>query len=236
MRPEQKQVIEVPYLAQGQIEAAAQKLICDYGNKFSPIKEPPILLDEIAECLLDLDLSFDDPLKVFGDSSVLGCLDVSAKRIVISAQLSPETNLGRYRFTLGHEIGHWCLHAPILAARESQLALGISRPQNNILCRGGDAKRPPIEWQADTFSANLLMPREMVIQQWRRDVGMEPIWADSGVDFRAQWSLGQREDSTLEIARILASSFEVSAFAMQIRLVDLNLLRRSTRQGDLFRK
>lgn len=68
---------------------------------------------------------------------------------------------GRYRFTLGHEAGHWQLHRQLLRAARDQGVLFGDAPQPTVICRTSQAKRP-IELQADRFSAAVLMPRALV--------------------------------------------------------------------------
>lgn len=56
------------------------------------------------------------------------------------------------RYTVGHEIGHWELHAaPMRSGNMSLLH------DDRIWCRDGSPD--PVEWQAEMFSARLLMPR-----------------------------------------------------------------------------
>jgi Zn-dependent peptidase ImmA (M78 family) len=36
-----------------------------------------------------------------------------------------------------------------------------------VVCRSSERKKP-VEWQADTFAAHLLMPRRLVYAEWSR--------------------------------------------------------------------
>ena len=61
---------------------------------------------------------------------------------------------GRRRFTIGHEIGHWVMHAP---------------GANGMFCRSQTVQPelpvvevPPIEEEAQVFSAAMLMPSHLV--------------------------------------------------------------------------
>jgi len=60
-------------------------------------------------------------------------------------------------YTVGHEIGHWELHAD--AARSGTLKLFDGK---RIWCRDGSAE--PIERQAEVFSAALLIPRDVLLR------------------------------------------------------------------------
>lgn len=96
------------------------------------------------------------------------------------------------RFTIGHEIGHWLLHAPGGGLGSSPLFDG-----ERVLCR--DGSQASIERQAEMFSAALLTPREVLAERlpqspWK---GWAPIYH-------------------------LAEKFLVSPTAMQIRLEKLS--------------
>lgn len=95
--------------------------------------------------------------------------DVADDRGRILGQLIPEQQLvvlnerhldaleekdGRLRrYTIGHEVGHWELHAG--AARSGTLSL---LPGGRTWCRDGSPD--PVERQAEMFSAALLIPRD----------------------------------------------------------------------------
>jgi Zn-dependent peptidase ImmA (M78 family) len=107
--------------------------------------------------------------------------DVSDDRGRILGQLIPEQQLvvlnerhldaleekdGRLRrYTIGHEVGHWELHAG--ATRSGTLSL---LPGGRTWCRDGSPD--PVERQAELFSAALLVPRDRLRaalpkQPWR---------------------------------------------------------------------
>ena len=72
---------------------------------------------------------------------------------------------GRRRFTIGHELGHWCLHRtdgePLYcraAVVDPQEPAADERPP-----------RPVFEEEADAFAAALLMPAELMLREYERD-------------------------------------------------------------------
>ena len=77
--------------------------------------------------------------------------DDGGYRIVVNA-LHPET---RQRFTAAHELGHYIYHRDLLGSgvgdNRAFRAEGTHRPNPNI--------RPLHERQANSFAANVLMPR-----------------------------------------------------------------------------
>ena len=62
------------------------------------------------------------------------------------ATINPSTVLGRRRFSVAHEIGHWHLH------RGRSFQCRVDDPEGNL------ASSRPLEKEADTFASHLLMP------------------------------------------------------------------------------
>ena len=71
----------------------------------------------------------------------------------------------RRRFTIAHELGHWCLHRDV---------------ERNVFCRASaiepftPEQRPPLppaEEQANSFAAALLMPARLIEEQYARSKG-----------------------------------------------------------------
>jgi len=100
---------KLPFLTDRQFAEEAQILLAGYGQKFKPVLNPPIPIDEIVECYLELSLDFLDMKELFKVDDVHGALWVNERRVGIDQSLEPETfpsMLGRYRFTLAHEAAH----------------------------------------------------------------------------------------------------------------------------------
>ena len=120
---------------------------------------------------LKLSLDFDDLHKKLGipitgdDPEVLGALWVESREVFIDQSLDPDENPameGRFRFTVAHEIGHWWLHRGYIQDTPGEM---LHRGPT-VVCRASHW-REPIEWQADTFAAALLMPASLVHYWWR---------------------------------------------------------------------
>jgi len=229
------------FMRDQEFEDEAALLLAEYGNRHGQVTAPPIPIDEIVELYLGLHLTFDDMQELFGVADVHGALWVNDRRVGIDQRLEPTANpsmLGRYRFTLAHEAGHWRLHRHLFQRRANQVTLlaeNAERPE--YICRSSDNE--PIEYQANRFASCLLMPREMLKRAWHQWRGsMDPIYLD---DLRAH---GQ-EIPTAELLRRgasrpgdnaadrvllehvacpLADTFQVSPEAMRIRLEGLRLL------------
>jgi len=220
--------MNVRYMPHAHIDGAAISLLNAYGRQHGQITQPPVPADEILECHLRLSLLFDDLRKKFDDPSVLGAMRVDRREVLIDQSLDPYENpslKGRYRFTVAHEVGHWTLHREQMEmVRSAPLFDGEKGP--SIICRSS-RKKPPIEWQADCFAACLLMPVEMVRAQWESITGSrQPYVAEKEIEnLERNYGLTDTDQPpAVEVAKRMSHAFEVSAQAMQIRLVELNLI------------
>jgi hypothetical protein len=222
------------FMKDAEFEDEAALLLAEYGKKHGQITAPPVPIDEIVELYLGLTLEFHDMLKLFGVEDVHGALWVNEKRVGIDDRLDPAQNpamLGRYRFTLAHEAGHWRLHRHLFQRKANQVALlAENTPRPEYICRSSDTE--PIEYQANRFASCLLMPREVVKRVWHEWRGsMAPICLS---DLRSEKSDDATDEIILESAvRSLALKFQMSPEAMRIRAEGMGLLLRR-REGLLF--
>ena len=105
----------------------------------------------------DFDYEYVDQEEMEGAEGLM-IPEISTIRIPINTVKDAARGIGRARFTIAHEIGHFFLH----------------RNQSLVLCRSGD-HIPPYrnsEWQANTFAGELLVPfhltKEMNVEEVMR--------------------------------------------------------------------
>lgn len=218
------------------IEAGTLTLIADYGRRYGVTVQLPVPVEEIIEAHLGLTFDFADLPRMLNVPNVLGGTWFRSREVKIDESLDPDVfpdRLGRYRFTVAHEIGHWELHRHRYLSAEGQAAM-FAGGDHPVICRSNDKSQ--LEWQADSFAGYLLMPKDMVFAQWEAMHGsLDPyIAVDEIADLKARWGLGEDDRPTVEVARLMAPAFEVSAQAMQIRLVDLQLVRTKAPEPGLF--
>jgi len=230
----------VPFLHATRIEAEADLLLAEYSAKFTPILTPPVPVERIAELHLLLALEYRDMRQLFPNVDVHGAIWLRSGKIGIDQALEPAANpsrLGRYHFTLAHEIGHWRLHRQYFLRHVAERRLfDDGSPTPDIVCRARERKQPA-EWQADCFAACLLMPRKMVYAAWDvfRDGNDQPVEVKelrAGRDehpdvYRGNLATTDEQlDNAVkeEFCRPLAVTFQVSPEAMRIRLEELKLL------------
>src|ERR1700694_4160477 len=106
-------MMKVKYLSKQQIEWNTEKLLADFGKSFGVVEQPPIPVEEILETHLKLTMEFDNLTSRLGFPDILGALWAPDRLVAIDESLDPNEypqREGRYRYTVGHEIGHWEQH------------------------------------------------------------------------------------------------------------------------------
>lgn len=92
------------------------------------------------------------------DARILGQLEAASPLVILNEAHKEDLEAKEgalRRYTIGHELGHWVLHAG--AIRSGTLSL---LDRGRTWCR--DGSRDPAERQAEKFAANLLMPRDLL--------------------------------------------------------------------------
>ena len=185
------------------IEAAAENLLTEFRT-WSGSDELPVPVEVILEHFLGYELEVSNE-GMFSDPDCLGGIVFEDRTVTINASI--EDDLGRYSFTLAHEIGHHVLHRQYYF---EHLADG----ETKIICREMNTK-PIIERQADRFAAALLMPAEIV----------RSVFSSLSEDSRSSENPTTGELRAIA-ARVVAISglTNVSNTAMVNRLIDLRLV------------
>lgn len=234
--------IKVKYLPRQHIEWNAQKLLAEYSSRYGEVVVPPIPVEEILERHLKLTLEIDNLEARLGYPDILGALWVPDRLVAIDESIEPTEHRnkeGRFRYTVGHEIGHWVQHRHyFLENPDQQVLFPKTASTPTVICRTSQAKEP-IERQADYFSAYLLMPKDMVLAAWERQRGSMVPYIYNRAARENLRAMGFVEPDDLLasmaiefVASEIAPTFKVSAKAMQIRLEELKLLHRE--DGSLF--
>jgi Zn-dependent peptidase ImmA (M78 family) len=194
-------IVDWPVLSDDEIERQADDFRSQSLESLALKSGGAVPVEQIAEQYLGYELEFvGDDGALPGD--VIGGIDFDANTIIINSSI--ESHLGRYSFTIAHEIAHHVLHRDLFLKARS----GAS-----IMCRGGK-KRPIEEVQADRFAEALLMPANL-IEEHHRKVKNENIFKPTN-----QMSMASKiiESSQLN---------NVSVSAMVVRLNHLGLTPRS---------
>ena len=244
--------IKVKYLTEDEIEKDAKLLLAEYEDTIGEPIKLPVPVDDIATSHLALRLGFYDLNRPMlrSQPDILGAILIEEELVLIDSHLNPKNNpsmLGRYRFTVAHEIGHFRLHRSYVARDANQTFLFETSTEPAVICRASE-EHEPIEWQANFFGACLLMPRRRVHDEWKECLGrtrpllLSELRPNGKVMMRAQsmiYEPGRNEagavDDALfeEVAKPIARRFGVSPQAMRLRLEKLGLLLRQAPQPAL---
>ena len=219
---------EVPFIPEKRIEQDAELLLAEYARDQGVAVSFPVPIEEVLEVQLKLTFEMDDLRAAFASPDVLGAIWFTDCLVKVDRSLDPHDQphmLGRFRFTLGHEAGHWRLHRKHYQEDPAQAHLFDGRGAPAFVCRSSE--KPPVEWQADCYAGYLLMPRKLVVAAWQEWRGnLDPVVLNT---LPSAGSVGARDprDARFEtFCKPMAKRFEVSAEAMRIRLEKLGLLLR----------
>ena len=191
-------IVDWPVLSDDEIERLAEDFRSQALDSLGLKSGGAIPVEQIAEQYLGYELEFvDDDGALPGD--VIGGIDFDTNTIIINSAI--ESHLGRYSFTIAHEIAHHVLHRELFLKARS----GAS-----IMCRGGK-KRPIEEVQADRFAEAFLMPLSTIINNCERANGL------------VRYSRRRRLASAAKAIKLTGIN-NVSLSAMEMRLMHLGFL------------
>jgi hypothetical protein len=255
--------MDVPFLSAHEIENEAALLLAEFNVNRGRNLVAPVPVEGVLEAHLKLALNFDDLHTRLGvpmtgaEPEVFGALWVKSREVFVDQSLDPATNPqmeGRYRFTLGHEIGHWRLHRNHLVFADHPDLFKQSADSGVVICRSSQAKKR-IEWQADYFASCLLMPRALIACWWREvfsrsnplvfsSWARDSAWTKPPMGWTTTAVLSRHQQTRFDPKAVayffykasapMAPIFNVSVQAMQLRLCELGLLSiEPSHQGSL---
>jgi hypothetical protein len=227
--------VKYPWLDPRQIASAAGDLLSRSVGS-AGTGAPCVDLETIVyDCLCEKDgMSFDDERDLGwkdGDQ-VLGRMKPLAGKIEITAALKRPEDVGRYRFTLAHEIGHWVLHRPLFLAEAQapdlfgprDVKIQMTSLNRNVFPSG--PARPVVreEWQANRFAVELLIDPDVLriafVERFNAQViaRASPDWIGHSRTLHEH----ARHLAKLHVRGLdpLGSVFGLSADAMGIALVE----------------
>lgn len=178
--------MKIPWLSVGHIEDAARSLrVRSLGDEFGQtalVDLDGILYDYLCE---KEGLSFSDEhdLGTVDGETILGRFMPMSGKIEIAASLKKGVDLGRYRFTVAHEIGHWVLHRSLYLAEAETLdlfqfsdhSLPLTSLNENVFPDRSAAAQRPEEWQANRFAIALLIDAGQLRHEFGQRFGLKPV-------------------------------------------------------------
>ena len=209
----------VPFLTATEIEHVADEVLRKYHPE--AVAQPcPTRIATIIQGLNEntgLLFAMDD-LGYLGQSKVLGKVNFPNKILFLDICLNTERK-SSFNFTAGHEIGHWILHRHNwmnFKLKANSEAAELSDDEESLCRLDNRSARDWLEYQANVFSANLIMPSE----------AFHKALIDAQLSIGIKRNLGvivlsQQTYSTTDYIRtveILSQQFSVSRQSVEVRL------------------
>ena len=225
----------IPILSKVEIDTIAEGFVHNFCPEALHTPQPlnvDLFIEEYLGLTLDYQYLSNDArflgMTVFNDTPRVvvflpeeNCAEylfASAGTVIIDNTLTEKRQVNRYRYTCGHEAGHWIFHRDYYNYNPNQMTLfGSDNPF--VQCREitiNDYSRDTrtwdddkwMEWHADKFSSCFLMPRIAV----HNLVGNTKI----------------TDDNRFEIIMSTSNTFQVSFEAATYRLMDLGIIKSKT--------
>ena len=130
--------MKVGFLSEEELETVALETLGSYGRRFEEVLSPPVPVEEILECDLELDFGLEDLAEAGLGEDALGAIWAAERRVRVDSSLDPTefpAKESRYRFTVGHEVGHWQLHRHLFLANVGQDSLFGATSEPSVVCR-----------------------------------------------------------------------------------------------------
>lgn len=163
-------------------------------------KSAPVDVDRIAE-LLGITVEYDASLE---RKDIVGRISFNDGHPVVSINPAQNRYEPRRRFTLAHEIGHYVLHS-------AENRMGFTDSKRTMSRTESYWDR--YESEANTFAAQLLMPRDLVLSEGQKLIDVYK--RDNGAKAIPQSLFVER----------LADRLAVSSKAMEYRLRNLGVIK-----------
>lgn len=147
------------------------------------------------------------------ENNYFGTCNIDQKLIGISKKI---VNTPKELFVLGHELGHYILHQGLAINQELLNSFSDSEYDFSIRKHRLENPRHWVEWQANYFSASLLLPKTSIIAKtWQYSNSKKNLVFDN--DYNNQKEAGR-------IIEKLANHFNVSKTTIMYRLKELNMI------------
>ena len=170
----------------------ANELLQCLSSKNKEISTLPIDIELICK-LLGISLVVDPTLE---EKKIIGQIEMVSGHPTIKINLSRNMYRARRRFTIAHEIGHYCLHT-------MHSNMGFIDTDSTIMNKYS-GKLDTYEKEANRFATELLMPYKLIISK-----GEE---------------LSEDRPSKEDFVRRMVDAFDVSFEAMRYRLKNIGIL------------
>lgn len=187
----------VPHLSYDQLRRHADAFL----TKYHPTQQIPVPIEQIIEFQLHLDIV---PLPGLEEAfEIVGFTASSLDEISVD-QYVCEHQPGRYRFTLGYEVGHVVLHAELFKEHRFRGADEWKRFVRTF----PDLELSRLEWQAHSFAGLVLVPSEALQRELK----------SAARQVKAKSVTRETDFAKALIIDVVATRFQVSSDVIQRRV------------------
>jgi len=228
------------YIPAKRIENATLEVLQQYEAQYGVPISAPVPVEEILEIVFKVEPLEEDLITKFRSDDVLAESIIykdGTVKLNVDHSIYPYSHPDkepRFRFTLGHEIGHLKLHLPgFLEDMNARRLWEGDAPKQMSICRSGSKEEKEI--QSDMFSGFLLMPKQLILAEWEKKFGPDHGPENVFDEMRELTKDTLYPDSVRPaIVKEFAAIFNVSAESMQYRLEALKLVEFGEPQSSLF--
>lgn len=160
----------------------------------------PVDVDQIAN-LLNIRVEEDFSLET---RNVVGEISFDNEKPVVKINPLKNSYLPRRRFTLAHEIGHFCLHSSKSKVGFTDSMKTMSRTESYWDSR---------ESEANSFAAQILMPKNLIFTEGQQILD----------DYKTR--TGKNKIESFLFIEEMADVFQVSSKAMEYRLRNIGIVK-----------
>ena len=149
------------FIPDKRLEEIAYQTLARYETRYGQTICAPVPVERIVEDTLELNILWEAIPEPDGQTILAG-IDPTNRLIVFNERRRKvfDETAGLYNTVLGHEGGHWNLHAEKISS-EQQTLPGLERPLCCLYTSSG--MKGPKEMQANKFMSYLLLPSSLVI-------------------------------------------------------------------------
>ena len=179
-------------------------------NRHHPSRSLPIPIEQVVE--FDLGLNIIPVPNLFRETGFDGFLSSDLREITVD-EFNMQYRIGRYHFTLAHEVAHKELHAELYR----QFTFSTISEWQEFVLGMGTALHDRLEREANKFAGFVLVPAQALATRFKQSIQTATKRGIKTAPLSTQ--------VLRYVSEFIAQEFEVSAQVVEIRLREEKLFR-----------